>query len=190
MPSHYTRLKLKRRQKRDREKEVVLAALPVGEPTPASDLMELETRFSFIVPNDTPNGTYLSRNEIDQECPTQQKLAYKVEATFENVVFLLTKYGWLAAIDPEIKGNDITIISKAYNGFRSIAKIGSNDAAMLAALPHLAKIDFSNLKEPRLKYVEQKSIPQDRIANLAAYASYYDLDLGVWSTEILRLSLQ
>ena len=101
-----------------------------------------------------------------------------MEATFENVVFLLEKYGWLAAIEPEIRGDDGTVISKAYYVFGSVAEIGSKYAVMLAALPHLAKINFSNLKEPRLKYMEQEFILQNRINKMAAGAFYYDLDLG------------
>lgn len=107
--------------------------LPVGEPTPVNDPMEMKTGFLFVNPNDTPNGTYLSRNELFRNRSMHRKLAYKVKATFGNVVFLLAKCGWLVTIEPEIRGDTGTIIGKAYDAFETVTEIGSNYAVMLAA---------------------------------------------------------
>ena len=77
-------------------------------------------------------------NPLHQGRPMQWQLAYKVETTFENVAFLLAKYGWLEAVEPETRGSTVRYYHQqgAYNAFESVAGIDSDCNVGFSTMSH------------------------------------------------------
>lgn len=81
----------------------------------------------------------------------------------------MSKYSFFDTIVlPAIRVDDNIIMCSGYNAVAAVAVVAKDYATMLQAMPHLANLDFSALKEPRYQNAEQKAIQQERINAMAA----------------------
>ena len=121
----------------------------------------------------TPGTCYPSKLELYKEYLQSRKRTFKVVGSFNSVLPVLERLGWLEAVSIEGTHEEAGGAScQTYSTRGAITCLSRRHRDLMVALPRLRARDFSALRQPRYDYARQESIQESRIDDFTACAAH------------------